>query len=273
MADSLFDILGKSTATSNVAAPTDSGQQFTKIAAAGTGKAVAQGTAPKASALGEQAALQGVQQKLDNITQQSQVVQAGQRQQVAATKQNQSIANAQLDQDALTKRTQTNLQTDSLLNQFEQGKESLDYNKNAAKIEQLGFNLRLSDDKYVFNLQQAGDKARLDNELSFKTQMYKEAFSAYTDLANDQASFQMIMNDDKNTFNMKMAGMKVEDALDLANDAAKQRKTAAQWSFFTGQSAISALPMASNFMGSLKAAPAKQPELGPTSASTPGATV
>ena len=247
MAQTVFDILGN--APKVQASPLDSGARAQDIAAtAASGKEQADGSGAQASRLGEAGALQTLADQLDQVKSVQETATAGQQQQLRQIDTQAGLQNKQIDVAELSQRQEYTQKTSSLLQEFSQGKSTLDLQKNGAKLEQLGFNLRMSDDKYIFNLQQEGDRARLDNKLAFQEQLNAQVFGDLQGLAEDDAAFAKMMSTSQADFDAFLQDMTQAQAERIAREEERAAARSAPFKVLTaGVSAVT------GFMGSAKA--------------------
>jgi hypothetical protein len=140
------------------------------------------------------------------------------------------------------------LRSNDILNELERSDKTLTEERKAAKLEQLGFLLRLQDKDYLTNLERAGREARLNNELSFKEQMSKDIFAEDLDVFKDDLGFKEFINANQRDFEEMLHNMDLQSAEKLAKAKFKAEKTKAIWS--GGASAItSGLGMRGNSGG------------------------
>jgi hypothetical protein len=169
------------------------------IRARGTGKSLDARGPEAESTQGRMAAFQG-QQALDQVASQGAVA----AQQVAG-------AEAAQEQQAEQARTTGNLQRsevqqglrlqeNQILNNFEQGIKKLNSAGAVAELEDLGRALRLSNRKYIEDLQNLGMTKRLDNEQAFRIEAHKTAFRDAEDLLGIKLDYREIVNADDREF-------------------------------------------------------------------------
>lgn len=241
---SLFDLLGNS----QKAAPADSGAKAQTIATVGaTGKAAPSSGGAKASRLGERAALESLAVKLDEVASQAKTTATGQEQQIRQLNTQADLQNKQLDVTELEQRQSYVDKTTSMLNDLSRGKETLDLQKNGAKLEQLGHDLRMSDDKYVFNLQLEGDRARLDNQLSFQEQLMRTIFGDMEKLTQEDANFAKALAGSAADFQRYLGQMDAGQAGRIARQEAREAVRAAPIKAVTA--AASGVASASSLLG------------------------
>lgn len=196
-----------------------------------TGKAQPDGSAqPATSNIGEQVAKQQTQLAGQQLSQQG----AMKGNELGAAAEQQTIEQNQQEQAQTQqqKQAQTNLlnQANSILTSFSQGQQTQDLAKQKAQADQLGFTLRLSNSKYVDNLQREGKKARLDSALSFSEALQRSIFADEESLLHSNLDFRTAMRADDRTFETMMGKMSTDYAIEIAHAQASQANQQAQWS-------------------------------------------
>lgn len=234
----LFDTL-KNNMNQAAAAPTNAPQaseqnltgQAQTLLQAKSGKAVAPGSTPRISNVGEQMANMqtglGQQQLAQQValgTQQLATQANQQQQQIDLQKKEQQFQSSKVEEDFTRNE-------DAMMNQYLQGQKQLNLKKDKAKFEQLGFKLRLQDQTYMDNLNREAKKSQLDNGLKFKEEMARTVFSEELDMFQDNLQFRGTMFSDKMSFNEQMSNMDLDYAVQMAQFENKQ---AAANSLFTG---------------------------------------
>lgn len=204
--------------------------QVQQLLQAKSGKAVApSGGQPRASNIQEQ---QANKQGQVQGTQLSQQVQAGNQQlttQVA--QQGEQIAGVQAAQaqEAAKNETDYTRNVASVLNQYTQGTKKLDMEKDKAKFEQIGFQLRLADTQYVDTLNREGARARLNDDVAFRNEQARTVFSDELDAFHTNLDFRASIFADKEDFNEKMSTMNLDYAMQMATMANNQISATAMW--------------------------------------------
>lgn len=186
---------------------------------------------PRRSSIQETAAAQDTQSQLaqgalSNKLQGKQLLQAEEEQEV---KTEQQFLN--LSEDRENTKAQMARQTAEILNQFESGIKQLDSQKDKAELEQVGFMLRLQDDKYIADLQQNAQRLGLDNDLKFREEITRAAYEDDMDIFKNNLEFQTFINMDNRKFQMQVAQMDINFAMNLAEKELDAVKTK---TLFTG---------------------------------------
>lgn len=205
--------------------------QTQRLLQAKTGKAVAPGSAPRISNVGEQQA--NAQTALGGQALAQQVQQGQQALQTQVAQQGQGIAQAQQEQTFEAKKQETDYlrNEDAILDQYLQGTKKLDLSKDKAKFEQMGFQMRATDQQYMDNLGREAQRAQLDNDLKFKEEMARTVFAEEGDLFQDNMDFRSAMFSDKQDFIEQMSNMDLDYAIQMGTFANQQ---ASANSMFTG---------------------------------------
>lgn len=175
-------------------------ETLASILRAKSGKAVGAGTGPKASDIARQAGLQQTQAAQTQLAQQQQVNQQQLKQTELGQKQQQQQQFAQLESNLADIQQRARLQANQTLSEFERGKGELKSKQNLAKLDQLGFDLALQNDRYIYDLQDAGRRARLDDELSFKKQLQTNFWADQIELFNLETDFDTVLSDRENEY-------------------------------------------------------------------------
>ena len=228
MATTLSDIIGQNLQKKRTAGTTDETAAAERLLGAKAGKAAAigPGTGPARSAMGERAAVSQTQGKLDELRERGAMRAEqlrGTEMEMAQKEAQQVAASEQARQEFKDQAKREEL---AIFDELEASKKDLGSKQNIAKMEQLGFVLGLQDEQYVFDLQQQGQKQRLDDDLAFKEALQKSIYEDMHKLAQDDIKFKEMMNADGRDFDMKLAKMGMDDALKLAameSDAANQQ--------------------------------------------------
>lgn len=230
MATNLLDTIKQNLQSTNQQAPQASELNQTSLIQglqqAKSGKAVGPAAAPAISNIQEQVANNQALVASQQMAQAGQMA-AQQIQQQQAEQQQQALQQAKrLDQQTVEMMDKFTQQQDALLNDYQKGIKQLDLNKDKSKMEQIGFNIRLGNQKYIDNLQQEGARSRLDNQLTFNEELAKTIFNEESDLFNSDLQFRGMINADGRQFADEMSNIDIDFALRMAeaeNAAANQR--------------------------------------------------
>lgn len=191
-------------------------EQLRTLAQASTGKAsTGLSSTPKASNLGEQMAAQQtqVQSRIQAIQQQDIAAQLGQAEQVQ--KQQQQMQQRQLSQQEIQMKTQAYQRLGSILDNFEQNKERLTLGQEKASVEQAGFLLRLSNDKYIDKLRIEGRKNRLNTQLAMKEALLQATMIEERALLENDLSFKRLMNAQRREFREELANIDLDRWMEM----------------------------------------------------------
>lgn len=224
---SLFDTLGTPASVQPLAAPQDTSAQIQKIQDVGaTGK---QAIAPqtKRSSLGEASELDSIKAGLKQLDQAQTETLKTQQLQAHDLDVEGMIQNKMMDQAVLDMRTKSVQQSNQLLGDLERGKKELNSEQAQLQLEQLGFNLRLANDRYVFNLQSEGIKNRLTNKYAFDEALQAAVFGNDYVVAKQAADDAIELGADKQKRLRAIAKIDLESAIALAGMQAAAYRTAA----------------------------------------------
>lgn len=224
---SLFDILKQKAPVAPPAA--QSTQQVQGLIQAKSGKAGAPTQGPATSNVAEQQATQTAQVQ-QGAQQQAAQAQGAQMANAAVTQgENEALAEAKFSEEQEDVKSRLLQQTNSVLQEYEQGNRTLDFNRDKAKLEQVGFTLRLTNDKYLSNLQREGKKSRLDSDLGFKEELMRTIFADEEELIRDDLDFRALMRADDREFEKLMATMDINTALQIASAESKAANQQQMW--------------------------------------------
>jgi hypothetical protein len=177
---------------------------------------------PAQTNLQEQLAQSQIQEQTDVEMAQFTQQQQAQEQQRLEQEQADKIDNEQLFQKRLDIRQQMQSDVSRIMNGLVQAGKELDYNRNKAEVEYVGSLMRLSNDKYIDDLQREGQRARIGSEYLFKQALMESTFKAEKQAIQSDLMFRKMMGADKREFETLLAQMSVDQALALAEAGADQ---------------------------------------------------
>lgn len=213
----------------------DTTSQLSGLLRAKSGKAAA-APAGAVSTQQEQAAVAQTAQAMQPVQQAAATQQAEQEQQARGLQQQVGQQQAEIQQARQANQIKTQLQTQQILQDLEQNKGKIDMARYQSSMEQLGQNLRLSNQKYVDNLQREGNRARLNDDVQFREQLARSVLQDNKNLLERQLNNKSILSANDREFSIAMAKMGVNDAWQLFRNEAKAQQGAAQWT--TGASVL-----------------------------------
>ena len=205
------------------------------LATKATGKAVEPGAGqPATMNLGEQVAQQQAQTAQVEQAREAQLPNLIQEAEAQQTEFEGAQSNLELDEKY--NQAQTNLlnQANRLLTSYETGQRQLDMTRKRADAEQLGFTLRLSNSKYLDNLNREARKNRLDNELKFKEALQRSIFDEELGMFQDNLDFRRMMNADERQFNDLLSQINIDFAMDMAKQDSAQANQEMMWRGISG---------------------------------------
>lgn len=209
-------------------------EQAQSLLQAKSGKAVAPSTTPRISNIGEQLANQqtqaGVQEQTKANVQQAQNL--GTQQQAQDQEINFRLRNA--DEQFAKSMDEYLNRSQAALDEYKQGTRQLDLSKDKARLEQLGFTMRLASDKYVDNLQRIGAQNRLDNELNFNEALARSIFADEQDMFEKDLKFRAMLGEDSRDFNQELGNIDLDFAMSMANAENKANNARTMWSGIGG---------------------------------------
>jgi len=228
--DTLQQNLGQQAATPAVG----QGKRLQDLLKAQQGKAAGPTTGPAASALGEQAAAVQTQAAgREQVIQGQLAAQGLQQQQLEQQRQSQQqMAEVESKRQSLLQNAQ--LQTSQILNEAKREGKQLSFDKDAIKIEQLGFNLRLQDDQYMQALQIQAGKQRLNNSVDFNVAMQKSILQDNYDILKSNLNVETILAGNAQAAEKELARMTLDQALELGKDQIKAENKKAMYKSIGG---------------------------------------
>lgn len=184
---------------------------------------------PRTSALGEeQAAKESATEKSVQDTQGAQaasaLLQKGQELQ-----EQRASGEADVGQRLSTIRKMSDDQRANTIAQYQEAQRTQDVSEQGAKAEQLAFDARFADGKYIDDLKQAGDMARLEDAQAFRLAAAKDAFGQTEDLLNHAAGNQQALNMSANDYAKVLANVDINMAIALATANIKQDQLKGQY--------------------------------------------
>lgn len=206
----------------------DQSQSIAALLRAKSGKAV---SAPEiaASSLGEQQAVTQGQQDVQQVGQQARVQQLGQQAQQEAQQQQAELQKSELAQSRRFNALENRMKTEQLLQAAEQDRGRLDLRKNAAEVDQLVQGLRLSNNKYISDLQREGSRARLDDANQFQEEYTKAVFGNNKELIEQNLKNRSILDASNREYDKALSQMGVDQAWIMYNNNRKSEASRATW--------------------------------------------
>jgi len=231
MAKTLLD-----TIKSNLAAPAvsglgmeDRGETTQNLLRAKLGKASTDSGLARASSMQEQQALSqgrlGVRAVAQEGQLKSQEIQQASREVEQETEQKFLNIGDQL-KDVQNKFA---LQSDEIMQDYARSKKDLTASEERARIEQLGVMLRLQNDMYIADLENEGQRARLDNDLSFKQEMAKSVFEDDEELFRNKLIMRSVTDASEREFREQLNYMDAKAAYEIGKAEAKAARKASMW--------------------------------------------
>lgn len=204
-------------------------ESLQKLRQAGTGRAGTEGSTPRRSNLQEvQTAEQG-EEAFGQVQQSAnlQSAQIGQAQDSIKQEENQS--QRKWNEQQLNLREQLIRQTNDIITEYQQSGRQLDFQQEAARVEQLGVMMRLQDSKYTDKLKMEGKRARLDNALSFQDAMLRTVFEDEKGLLQSDLSFRRALKADQRDFTKYLSEIDLDFAMQMAKTDSSAANMQQMW--------------------------------------------
>lgn len=209
---------------------TDETSKLQALLRAKSGKAVGD-SGVAASNLGEQSAVAGANQQMQNqVAPQVQIQQAGQQQQQAQQQQTEKLQTQEIEQQRKFDTIQNKMKTNQMLSDFERSKGTIDLARDKSSLEQLGFQLRLQDKSYLDNLQREGSARRLGDQQDFNQAMAESVLGDNQEVLEKNLGNKSILDADDREFKKSLANMDAADAYKMFKKDQKAAKDRALWS-------------------------------------------
>lgn len=185
-----------------------------------SGKAVA-GPSTALSTQQEQAALAQTVQAMQPVEAAAETQAMAQEQQAREVEQRAEQQQTEIAQAREANRMQTQLRTDQLLQELEQGRGKMDLARYQSNLEQVGFNLRLDNKEYVDNLQREGARARLNDRVQFEKQLALSTLANNKELLEKELGNRSVLAASDREFSKKLAEMGIQNAWQILNNDIK----------------------------------------------------
>ena len=215
---------------------TDAGKTQTEQAqslasTAQTGKAQAPGSrgsaSPALSNLAEKAQNIQAQQAQNQLMTQAQLEQTKVDQKAAEQAQSFAGQTDEMSQARISTRQKAHSQLKGMLQQTQQSLQSLNQQDMKSREEQIGTLARLSNDQYITNLNQAAQRANLDDEANFNLQLANVVFEDERELLESDLNFMSIMGMEHRDAMKAMSQLDLDMAISLAKTEASAAGVAA----------------------------------------------
>jgi len=163
----------------------------------------------------EQVALQEAQVGQQVMQEQARQMEAGAELQRAEQEQQFKFNLQEMDERQVNASQELMNRSLAILQDFEQGRAKLELGKDKARMEQALFGMRLSNKKYIDQLEIEGRKRRLDNAVQFKEALTETLFKEELDLLKSDISFKRKLAGDEREFEKLLANIDLDTALRL----------------------------------------------------------
>jgi hypothetical protein len=203
-----------------------------RISQAASGKAVpgaGMGTGPARSTQAELAVVDQVKRGQDELFKQNQMQQLALAQEQKSIQDQADFKNRLLSEDQLAARDKYLTTQERILNEYSNNQRQLDLNKDKARLEQLGFSMRLSNDKYLQELDRQARMANLSDAVAFEEEMYRTIFADEEELFRDNLDFRALMAADERSFRDEISQISLDMALDLSRAENKALSQKQMW--------------------------------------------
>jgi hypothetical protein len=237
MADTLLDILnrGTQTATSQPAAGAGSTDTLSKLLAARSGRAPSPNATPRGENLAESAAIDQTRSGLSDLRKEAAPKIDAVARASADVSQQSAQAQAKLAEQSRRVSQTAALDAQKLLDRAYAERTDLRSAENRGRAEQIGLLIRLSNDRYIDQLQRAGIEARATDEIGFREAYQKTELAGLFDLFGDQAAQKKLLAMDSAAFEEEMGRYSADWEIYFQRLGAKQANSKAM---FEGASSL-----------------------------------
>lgn len=197
------------------------------LLSARTGKATEEEGGPRATNLQEQIQDTLNRNQQTEIAQQAQATATQRGQDQRAVEQQFQQQNQQLDEQSISQQEAYQRQAQAALSDFQRGIRTLDVSKQGAKVEQLGFQLRLSNQTYIMKLRDAATRDKITSAIGFTEAIQRAIFADEQELLGRDLDFRMFLKYDDAKFTKELANMDIDTAIAIASGQAKDAGAAA----------------------------------------------
>jgi hypothetical protein len=207
-------------------------EAISRVSQAASGKAVPGAGGAGAPARSQQAELAVVDQVTrgqQELTKANQIQALAFGQQEQALKDSEEFKNRLMSDEQLAAREKYLETQRGILTDYSSGQRQLDLTKDKAKLEQLGFSMRLSNDKYLNELENRAKIAGLSNAISFEEELTRSIFADEEELFRNDLDFRAMIAADQRTFQDELAQMDINMALDMAGASNRALSEKQMW--------------------------------------------
>lgn len=196
--------------------PVSQTEQAQRLLEARTGRETTR-TGPKATSIGEAMANQQTRMGLNQIAQAGQIQAEQFRLSQEQVEQQYRQQVEQLNEEQIARQEQYQRQVEALLGELTRGTKQINVAREGAKAEQLGFQLRLSNEKYINNLREQAARDKLVSDIDFKEAIIRTTFSDELDLLGKDLDFRLMLKADDAQFQKMLANIDIETAIAIAS--------------------------------------------------------
>lgn len=226
MANNLLDTIRQTSGqlASQKQGVTDETAKAAALLRAKSGKASAAGPVA-ASNLGEQQAVAQTNETMQNeVAPQATLQQQSLEQAAAGVEQQEQEQRSTIEQANRFNGIQARIQTTQLLNDMSRRGGELDMQRDGATLQQIATNLRMQNDKYINQLQQEGNRARLDDANAFNEELLRTSLGDSKELLEKQLANKSILAASDREYQKALANMGIEDARALLRASAREQE-------------------------------------------------
>lgn len=226
------DQIAQPAAQAGAGAPSETQSLANTLAVGQTGNAQPTGAAAGGAKMSNlQEKLANVQTKLGTtaLAKDTEVQQTDQAQQADVAQRASQIQDVALEQRRQQTVTENTQKVQAVLTNYRQQGKQLDLSKDKARAEQIGFQLRLSNTKYLDDLKKQGIKARLGSLVARKQAIAHNAFADEKELLDNNLTFQSMLNAKGRDLQTQLQGIDLDFAMQMADASNKAANQQQMW--------------------------------------------
>jgi hypothetical protein len=180
------------------------------------------------------ASVDQVKRGQEELARQNQIQQLAFAQEQRAIEDSEQFKNKLLSEEQLSARDKYLSTQERILSDYTNNRRQLDLNKDKARLEQLGFSMRLGNDKYLQELDRQAKMANLSDAMSFEEELYRTIFADEEELLRDNLDFRALLAADERTFRDELSQISLDMALEVSRADNKRLSQNQMWEGISG---------------------------------------
>lgn len=140
-----------------------------------------------------------------------------------------AVLNSQALQDLRKRTTDRGISLDNIFSQFKQSNQELEFRKDAAELEQLGFQMAMSDKAYLDELDRIGKERQMESTVGFNEEMNRVVLGENLNATLDDLNFKTAFNAQQRDWEKTLTNMGIDAKLELARAMIDDSNKQAMW--------------------------------------------